>query len=91
MTDYMENLIQLFRSTAKNDMVTTNDNERNIPVFDFKMFPLDYKCIPIPRYNTGYLYFLVSSKDSTKTYFGQTMDLSKRLSQHNSGFGTDFT
>ena len=27
----------------------------------------------------------------TKTYIGQTMDLSKRLSQHNSGFGTDFT
>ena len=37
------------------------------------------------------MYFLVSSKDSTKTYIGQTMDLSKRLSQHNSGFGTDFT
>ena len=66
-TDYMENVIQLLESTAENKMVTTNDNERNIPVFDFNMFPLDYKCIPIPRCNTGYVYFLVCSKYSTKT------------------------
>ena len=90
-TDYMEHVIQLLESTTENDMVSTNVNERNIPVFEYYMFPLDYKCIPIPRCNTGFVYFLVSSKDSTKTYIGQTMDLTKRLSQHNSGFGTDFT
>ena len=90
-TDYMEHVIQLLGSTSENDMVSTNVNERNIPVFEYYMFPLGYKCIPIPRCNTGFVYFLVSSKDSTKTYIGQTMDLTKRLSQHNSGFGTDFT
>ena len=56
-TDYMENVIQLLESTAENEMVTTNENERNIPAFDFNMFHLDYKCIPIPRCNTGYVYF----------------------------------
>ena len=90
----MENVIQIFseeNSHNNNDEDNQDLHTRRIPVFQYEGFPLDYNAIPIPRCNTGYVYFLVSSKDTTKTYIGQTMDLLKRINQHNSGYNTDFT
>mgnify|MGYP003340757998 CR=1 FL=1 len=84
-TDYMERVIQFLSNP------TDEHTHTNIPVFQYESFPLDYNCISIPRCNTGFVYFLVSTKDTSKTYIGQTMDLYKRINQHNSGYGTDFT
>ena len=89
-TDYMENVIQLV-GMDQGDLQQTINEQRTIPVFQYESFPLDFNCIPLPRCNTGYVYFLVSTKDTTKTYIGQTMDLIKRLNQHNTGYGTEFT
>ena len=83
-TDYMENVVKILSQSSQND---TN----RIPIVEHTEFPLDLKCISIPRCNTGYVYFLISTRDTTKTYIGQTMNLYKRLSQHNQGFGTQFT
>lgn len=91
-TDYMENVIKLVGIVPEQTTNTSNtESRRLIPIFQYESFPLDFKCIPLPRCNTGYVYFLVSTKDTSKTYIGQSMDLMKRLLQHNSGFGTEFT
>ena len=87
-TDYMENVICLVTINSNSN---TGTETSRIPFFNYESFPLEYNCIPIPRCNTGYVYFIVSTKDTSKSYIGQTMDLQKRLNQHNSGFGTDFT
>jgi len=88
-TDYIENVIRLVGNAG---IENENNVETNrIRIFNFESYPLEYRSIPIPRCNTGYVYFLVSVKDTSKTYIGQTMDLTKRINQHNSGYGTDFT
>jgi len=41
----------------------------------------------LPSDSTGFVYMLVSVKDCSRTYVGQTENISKRLYQHNKGWG----
>jgi predicted GIY-YIG superfamily endonuclease len=61
------------------------------PIIDMGFHPYSFKSIPIPKNAAGYVYILVSCRDKTTTYVGRTMDLVKRLHQHNSGHGSKHT
>jgi predicted GIY-YIG superfamily endonuclease len=43
--------------------------------------------ISLPLDSTGFVYMLVSVKDCSRTYVGQTENISKHLYQHNKGWG----
>jgi hypothetical protein len=43
--------------------------------------------ISLPPDPTGFVYMLVSVKDCSRTYVGQMENISKRLYQHNKGWG----
>lgn len=81
----MENVIELV-DVDKDTLAT-----RPTRVFRYDTFPFEFKQIPLPICNTGYVYFLVSLKNRRITYIGQTLDIRQRLSQHNSGSGSSFT
>ena len=46
-----------------------------------------YSTLPTDR--KGYVYILMSLRDTSRTYVGQTIDLPKRLREHNSGRGAE--
>ena len=45
----------------------------------------------IPDYNVGFVYMLASSRRPLQAYVGETMNIRRRLTQHNSGYGSHFT
>ena len=45
----------------------------------------------LPDARTGYVYLLASVRNMDTTYVGQTIDLKRRFSQHNSGNGSTGT
>lgn len=45
----------------------------------------------LPETKTGYVYLLASVRNMETTYVGQTIDLKRRFSQHNSGNGSTGT
>ena len=51
------------------------------------MYPYRISDISLPSDSTGFVYMLVSVKDCSRTYVGQTENISKRLYQHNKGWG----
>ena len=56
--------------------------------------PLPLQCATeyhFPNADVGYVYMLVSTKDSKFAYVGETVNIKKRLQQHNSGQGATFT
>ena len=54
-------------------------------------FPYRTCDIILPTDRSGYVYFLVSVRDFDRDYVGQTMNIAKRLRQHNSGRGARAT
>lgn len=51
------------------------------------VYPYRISDISLPSDSTGFVYMLVSVKDCSRTYVGQTENISKRLYQHNKGWG----
>ena len=43
--------------------------------------------IPLPSDDTGFVYMIVSVRDVTRTYVGETKNIDTRFKQHNSGYG----
>jgi len=83
-TNYMESVIQI---------VCVNDSTElsNIPIHNHHQCPFRFCDMPLPTCNTGFVYMLVSLRDNTRSYIGQTMNIITRLNQHNSGNGSEFT
>ena len=45
----------------------------------------------IPNYDVGFVYMLASSRQPLTAYVGETSNIRRRLTQHNSGYGAHFT
>lgn len=54
-------------------------------------FPYRIADLQIPTDKSGYSYFLVSTKDNKRIYIGETVNLGKRLDDHNKGYGAIWT
>jgi predicted GIY-YIG superfamily endonuclease len=92
----IEALVQCFYKTDQyaeymENIVNVLCGESRKPTIDMGFHPYSFKSIPIPENAAGYVYVLVSCRDKTTTYVGRTMDLVKRLHQHNSGHGSKHT
>ena len=58
-----------------------------IPELDLGQYPYRPKDFDIPKDDSGFVYLLLSLKDNISMYIGQTRNISRRLRQHNSGYG----
>jgi predicted GIY-YIG superfamily endonuclease len=87
-TDYLDGLLNSWSIEGDGiDVPTMNKN-----FFDMAAdFPFKVCDITIPNSNSGYVYLLVSTVCSDRTYTGQTKNLAVRLVKHNSGYGSKGT
>ena len=82
-TNYMEKVL---------DLLTGNQSDSDsIPLFSMTSHPFRMCDIPLPDCNTGFVYMLISLKDQHFTYIGETLDIRRRIDQHNKGFGSNST
>lgn len=82
-TDYMEDILNL---------VTICNEQREAPFISLQQsFPFRMCDVELPTCNTGFVYMLLSCRQQTYTYIGQTNSLWRRINQHNSGFGASGT
>ncbi len=51
------------------------------------MYPYRISEFSLPSNSTGFVYMLESVKDCSRTYVGQMENISKRVYQHNTGWG----
>jgi len=56
-----------------------------------EVFPYRMCDVQLPRAESGYVYLLVSIPHPTFTYVGQTIQIGRRLNEHNSGRGSNTT
>ena len=65
--------------------------ETHARVIDLSHHPFCPKDIALPADTSGFVYILLSLKDSRTTYIGKTVNLHERLRSHNSGYGSRCT
>lgn len=73
--------------TVGDGPVDCNTNRQNIFSYP-QVFPYEIRSIPIPCDISGFVYFLVSSRDGITVYVGETENLSQRMQAHNNGNGS---
>ena len=72
-------------------LVNTASNQPSTSLNLANLSPFTPRKIELPPGEVGFVYLLVSTKDATSTYVGQTSDLRRRLREHNSGSGSYLT
>ena len=72
-------------------LVNTASNQPSSSFNLANLSPFTPRKIELPPGEVGFVYLLVSTKDVTSTYVGQTSDLRRRLREHNSGSGSYLT
>ena len=75
-------------------IITINHNRNSlspIRVMSQNDFPFRICDISLPTSQTGFVYFLISVKDRSFTYIGETICIVQRLQQHNEGYGSSST
>lgn len=81
-TEYVDTLLDAW--SVEGDGIADERTSKN--VFDMASeFPFKVCNITIPNSNSGFVYLLVSTVCSDRTYTGQTKNLAIRLVRHNSG------
>ena len=84
-TDHVENLLERLS-------ITVRTKPTEVAGIDYmKTYPFRTCDQPLPKGESGYVYILVSVKDPTRTYVGQTKNIDRRLKEHNRGFGAKGT
>ena len=83
-TDYMESVLNIIS-------INNDPGQREKFIFHSSTYPYRIRDMPLPDCNTGFVYMLVSCKDATYTYIGETKNIRRRLQQHNSGYGSQST
>lgn len=87
-SDYVESLLDAW--SLEGDGIVVNTSDKN--VLDMaSSFPYKVCNITVPNSDTGFVYLLVSTVCSDRTYVGQTKNLAIRLVKHNSGYGSQGT
>ena len=66
-------------------------NTATTPLRQSHTFPFRIRDSQIPQCNTGFVYMLISLRNTKALYIGMTKCLRTRLKQHNSGSGSLFT
>jgi predicted GIY-YIG superfamily endonuclease len=70
----------------------TNTDLQHVPVLrPLRHLPYNVRHAIIPTNANGFVYALMSLKDHSTTYIGQTKNLANRLNQHNGGIGAHAT
>ncbi len=82
--NYMEQILEMA-------CLNSTSNESQISTFHHQQWPFRLCDMPLPQCNTGFVYMLVSTQDYTFSYIGETMNISSRLNDHNSGYGSATT
>ena len=83
-TDYMDRVLSLVS-------INGDTNDQNRSIFDYDTYPFRIADIPLPDCNTGFVYMLMSLKENTFIYVGESQCLKIRLGHHNSGNGSTLT
>ena len=69
-----------------------NDDDNATPGLDYtEHYPFTISNIPIPMDRDGYVYVLVSVRDTQEIYIGSTVELAVRFKSHNDGKGSTST
>ena len=71
--------------------LNTTPNETQMSIFTHQEWPFRLCDMSLPQCNTGFVYMLVSTSDCTFSYIGETNNMSARLNEHNSGYGSKTT
>jgi predicted GIY-YIG superfamily endonuclease len=79
-SSYMRHIVCQMTSNTTSDVI-----------HPLRYLPYNVRNIIIPTESNEFVYLLLSLRDHNTTYIGQTKNLSKRLLQHNSGFGAVVT
>jgi predicted GIY-YIG superfamily endonuclease len=82
---HIEHLLQRLTVNPTTDPSTVG------PISYADSFPYQTCDIQIPHGRTGYVYMLLSIRDTNRTYIGQGTSLSDRLDKHNKGTGATGT
>ena len=61
------------------------------PLIELPNHPFRPRDIALPADTSGFVYILLSLKDTRTTYIGKTVNLHERLRSHNSGYGSRCT
>ena len=80
-TDYLEAIMKAMTSNSVDTQT----------FYQPEFFPYCTQYLPLPQGSPEYVYMLRSVKMPSSYYVGETKNLRKRLSQHNSGFGSKIT
>ena len=84
-TDYIDHVLSIIT-------INTNTNhEVMVRPMNQNDYPFRICDISLPSTRTGFVYFLMSVKDRSFTYIGQTICIRERLPQHNQGYGSSDT
>ena len=75
------------------EIASINDtpDESQVSIFCYNEWPYRLSDMTLPFCNTGFVYMLISTRDTSFTYIGQTINIGSRLNQHNSGYGSQTT
>ena len=85
-TSYCEHILRLISINAE------GSNQQRRTIFEYPtVFPFRMCDGIIPTDNSGFVYCLVSVRNPSRIYIGETECLSQRLIQHNSGHGAEGT
>jgi len=82
-TAYIDQLLDRLSVNGNGGSIRDVDTVISFP----SVYPYRISDISLPSDSTGFVYMLVSVKDCSRTYVGQTENISKRLYQHNKGWG----
>ena len=69
------------------NVLNKGSGEGEVTSYDYKDYPFYPYTIQLPSDHSGFVYIIFSLSDNSTTYIGETNNLSKRIKQHNSGFG----
>lgn len=91
-TTYSEHILKCITVNRETENGSINRTDENQSLFDYpQVYPFQICNIDIPTDRTGYVYCLVSRRNHSKIYIGETECLSQRIQQHNSGNGSNGT
>ena len=77
------------KARTNNELIDNDMN--NLPVIHYQQFPFQPKGIALPPRESnpnGFVYIIMSMRCLDQLYIGQTIDLQKRLKQHNQGYSS---
>ena len=69
-------------------VVTVHSTRDDSNTLSQNAFPFCVRDVALPQCRTGFVYMLLSLKDSSFAYIGETICIRERIISHNSGYGT---